>query len=116
MGASSSAGVSVKIINAPSLSLPGLVAVQVPRGMVAAGIGLVIALPESVTSLAQRTDLPVSVTLVNNQPLPAWIRYDAKTRSLVTDAAPATAFPLSLLVTVGDQRTLIQVSESQVTP
>jgi hypothetical protein len=86
----------------------------VPAGTTTAGAGLVIALPEAVTLNTQSADLTVSVTLPNHQPLPSWIRYDAQTNTLVTDAVPASAFPLSIVVTVGGQSTLIQVSESQV--
>jgi hypothetical protein len=91
-----------------------LVSVLVPSGTTTSGSGLVIALPEAVTLSAQSADLTVSVSLPNNQPLPAWIRYDAQTKTLVADAVPASAFPLSIVVTVGGQSTLIQVSESQV--
>jgi len=58
----------------------------------------------------------VQVTLTNNQPLPDWIRYDAATQTLVTSAVPAGAFPLSVVVTVGGQSTVIQISESQSNP
>jgi hypothetical protein len=110
----SSSGVSVSTISSPTQQTNGLVSVLVPSGTTTAGAGLVIALPEAVTVNAQSADLSVSVTLPNNQPLPAWIRYDAETKTLVTDAVPASAFPLSIVVTVGGQSTLIQVSESQV--
>jgi len=58
----------------------------------------------------------VQVTLTNNQPLPDWIRYDAATQTLVTSAVPAGAFPLSVVVTVGSQSTVVQISESQSNP
>jgi hypothetical protein len=112
--ASSSSGVSVSTINSPTQQTNGLVSVLVPSGTTTSGAGLVIALPEAVTVNAQSADLSVSVSLPNNQPLPSWIRYDAETKTLVTDAVPASAFPLSIVVTVGGQSTLIQVSESQV--
>jgi hypothetical protein len=112
----SSSGVSVNTINSPTVQIPGLVSVLVPQGTATAGTGLVIALPETVTSSAQTNNQQVNVSLPNNQPLPAWIRYDPDTKALVTTAVPAGAFPLSVVVTVGNQSTVIQVSESQATP
>jgi hypothetical protein len=76
---------------------------------------LVIALPEQVVTPAAAGGT-VQVTLPNNQPLPDWIRYNAATQTLVTSAVPAGAFPLSVLVTVGGQTTVIQISESQSSP
>jgi hypothetical protein len=114
--AASSSGVSVSTINSPTVEIPGLVSVLVPQGTAIAGTGLVIALPETVTSPAQTNNQLVNVSLPNNQPLPAWIRYDPDTKVLVTTAVPAGAFPLSVVVTVGNQSTVIQVSESQATP
>jgi hypothetical protein len=111
-GGGSSAGVSVSTINSPSQQVTGLVAVLVPSGTATAGTGLVIALPEQVMSPAA-SGAAVQVTLPNNQPLPDWIRYDAATQTLVTSAVPAGAFPLSVVVTVGGQSTVVQISESQ---
>jgi hypothetical protein len=114
--AGSSSGVSVNTINSPTVQIPGLVSVLVPQGIATAGTGLVIALPDTVTSSAQASNQQVNTSLPNNQPLPAWIRYDPDTKALVTTAVPDGAFPLTVVVTVGNQSTVIQVSESQATP
>jgi hypothetical protein len=76
---------------------------------------LVIALPEQVVAPAA-TGAAVQVTLPNGEPLPSWVRYDAATQTLVTSAVPAGAFPLSVVVTVGGQSTVVQISESQSNP
>ncbi len=108
----SSSGVVVNTISSASVQVPGLVAVLVPAGTATSGTGLVIALPEQVVSSAA-AGAAVQVTLSNNEPLPDWIRYDAATQTLVTSAVPAGAFPLSVLVTVGGQSTVVQISESR---
>jgi hypothetical protein len=114
-GGGSSAGVSVSTISTPSQQVTGLVAVLVPSGTATAGSGLVIALPEQVVAPAA-TGAAVQVTLPNGEPLPSWVRYDAATQTLVTSAVPAGAFPLSVVVTVGGQSTVVQISESQSNP
>ncbi|WP_304441715.1 S-layer family protein [Limnohabitans sp. G3-2] len=111
-GGGSSAGVSVSTISSPTQQANGLVAVLVPAGTATAGSGLVIALPEQVLTPAA-SGAAVKVTLPNSEPLPAWIRYDAATQTLVTSAVPAGAFPLSVVVTVGGQSTVVQISEAQ---
>jgi hypothetical protein len=108
-----SAGVRVNTINAPSLQSPGLVTVLVPRMTASASSGLVITLPESVTSFAGGVGQPVSVSLPGQLPLPEWIRYNADTRTLIMGTVPANALPLSVVVTVGGQTTVIQISEDQ---
>jgi trimeric autotransporter adhesin len=114
-GGGSSVGVSVSTISSPSQQVTGLVAVLVPSGTATAGSGLVIALPEQVVTPAA-AGAAVQVTLPNGGPLPAWVRYDAATQTLVTSAVPAGAFPLSVVVTVGGQSTVVQISESKSNP
>jgi hypothetical protein len=110
--AGSSAGVSVNTINQATQQVPGLVAVLVPGGTATAGTGLVIALPEAIVAPAKDAPLAVTVSLSDSKPLPSWIRYDASTQSLITDAVPAGAFPIAVMITVGSQSTVVQISES----
>ena len=111
----SSSGVVVNTINSPTTQVTGLVAVLVPAGTATTGTGLVIALPQQVLTSAGPNS-SVQVTLPNNEPLPAWIRYDAATQTLVTTAVPSGGFPLSVVVTVGGQSTIIQISETKNNP
>ena len=73
---------------------------------------MVIALPEAIVAPAKDAPLAVTVSLPDSKPLPAWIRYDASTQSLITDAVPAGAFPIAVMITVGSQSTVVQISES----
>jgi hypothetical protein len=109
----SSAGVTVNTVNSSTQIASGLISVLVPQATAIVSTSLVIALPEAVIAPAQSTSLQVTVTLANDQPLPSWIRYDPELKALVTNAAPNEAFPLTVVLTVGSQRTVIQVSESQ---
>jgi filamentous hemagglutinin family protein len=115
VSAGSSSGVVVNTINSPTTQVTGLVAVLVPSGTATTGTGLVISLPEQVLTSAGANS-SVQVTLPNNEPLPSWIRYDAATQTLVTTAVPSGGFPLSVVVTVGGQSTIIQISETKTSP
>ena len=111
----SSVGVSVSSVQPATQQVTGLVAVQVPSGSSTAGTGLVIALAQALFEGAPSNIASERVTLPDQQPLPTWIRYDAETKTLSTNAVPAGAFPMTVLVTVGNQSTLVQISESQAT-
>jgi hypothetical protein len=111
----SSLGVVVNTINTPTIQVTGLVSVLVPSGTATAFTNLVIVLPEQVLT-SDSANSSVEVTLPNNEPLPSWIRYDRATKTLVTNSVPKGAFPMSVVVTVGGQSTIIQISESQPSP
>jgi hypothetical protein len=103
----------VTTVNAPGQASTGLIVVTVPQGTAAGGVGLVIPLPESVIAPTGVAGGNVNVTMSNNSPLPAWVRYDADSKSLVTNAVPSGALPISVAVTIGGLRSVIEVSESQ---
>ena len=108
-----SAGISITTVNTPGQSTTGLITVTVPQSTAVSGVGLTIPLPESVTGPGTITSTSLTVTLSNNEPLPAWISFDPSTKSLVTSAVPSGALPIAVAVTVGGLRTVIEISESQ---
>ena len=82
-------------------------------GSANAATGMVIGLPQEVTTSAQNTNTQVLATLPNGQALPSWIRYDSVQKAIVTGADARAAFPITVVLNVGEQRTLIVLSESQ---
>jgi hypothetical protein len=113
----STLGIRVNTVTAPTPQTPGLVTVVVPQGAInVAATGMVIALPQTVTAPAgplPNGDSPqLNVTLPNNQALPSWIRYDATQKALVTSPDARATFPITVVITVGEQRTVVVVSET----
>jgi hypothetical protein len=107
-------GISITTVNTPGQGNTGLITVTVPQSTAVSGVGLTIPLPESVIAPAgSGAGTPVAVTLSNNEPLPAWIQFDAGTKALVTSAVPSGALPISVAVTIGGLRSVIEISESQ---
>ena len=108
-------GVTVSTVRQPTAQANGLVTVELPREFVNLGIiPLVIPLPAAIVGTPSApTGLTgvVSVSLSNNQPLPDWIRYDATQKALVTTPDARATFPITVVITVGDQRTVVVVSE-----
>ena len=108
-------GVTVSTVRPPTAQGNGLVTVELPREFVNLGIiPLVIPLPSAIVGTSSApTGLTeaVSVSMSNNQPLPNWIRYDAAQKALVTTPDAQATFPITVVITVGDQRTVVVVSE-----
>ena len=111
--ASASAGVVVNTIRAASQQLIGIVAVLLPKGSSNFGSGLVIALPAETFDTASTNNLSVRATQPNGAPLPSWIKYVESEKGLVLGAVPEGGLPFQVLLTVGMNRTVVQISESQ---
>jgi len=116
IAAASTPGIVVNTVNSPSTQLNGLVTVVVPKALSGTlTTGLVIGLPQSVIPAAPSAsgETPeLKVTLSNNQPLPDWIRFDSVQKALVTTPDARATFPISVTILVGDQRTVVVISES----
>lgn len=100
------------MMTTPTNLTTGMVTVVLPQGTAGNGSSLQIALPQAITARAQETNSPVSATLANNQPLPAWIRFDPGQKAFVIAADARATFPISVVLNVGSQRTVVVVSES----
>jgi len=105
-------GVSVALIGLANAARQGFVTVVVPAGTATSGNGLVVPLPTEILASAPTARSEVRVTQADGRPLPAWLRYSAEDHSLVLGAVPDGAYPLRLLVTVGNQQTVLQISEA----
>ena len=110
-------GITVSTVRQSTPQANGLVTVELPKAMVNLGmISLVIPLPTAVVGTASNptdTTSGLNVALSNNQPLPEWIRYDANQKALVTTPDARATFPITVVITVGEQRTVVVVSEKQ---
>jgi len=111
---SSSSGVVVNTIRVPNRQTTGVVAVLVPKGSSSSGSGMVISLPEETTTLSSATQETVKVSLVNGAALPSWIKYAPAEKGLVLGAVPEGGLPVQVMLMVGNQRTIVQISESQI--
>lgn len=95
----------------PTLATTGLVAITVPAGTATGGSGTVIALPADLAS-ADTAGAP-RLTLADGRALPGWIRYMPGEHSIVLGAVPDGSFPVVLMLQVGNQRSLLQISEEK---
>jgi hypothetical protein len=106
-------GVRISVITQAATGSTGLVAVVLPQGAANAGSPVVLSLPEAVMpQAAAGASAQIGVTLVNDRPLPSWIRFDAQQKVLVIESTAATSLPVTVVLTIDGQRTSIVVTES----
>lgn len=96
------------MIERPSNTVAGLVAVTVPAGTATTGTGLIIQLPAEVVTLV---DAASNLTLPNGQQLPSWIRFSRDEKAIVLGAVPEGGLPIQLQLRSGNQRVVFQISE-----
>ena len=89
-----------------------IISVTIPRNAYGGGSRLIIPLPEE--ALVHVNDLAdtVKVTLPGDKPLPNWIKYLPAERAFITESVPQGALPMLVELSVGNQRSLVQIAES----
>ena len=110
----STSGVVVNTIRIPNRQTTGVVAVLVPKGSSSSGTGMMISLPEEAITFSAATQDVVKVSLANGATLPSWIKYLPEQKGLVLGAVPEGGLPVQVMLMVGNQRTIVQISESQI--
>lgn len=84
---------------------------SVPRETATSGTGFSFPLPAQIYETGGSTVGPVLVTTASGGPLPAWIRFDAETRTFVASAVPDGGLPIQVMVTVGGKASTVVISE-----
>jgi hypothetical protein len=99
----------VATVREASLVDSGIIAVSVSKGTATSGTGFSFQLPAELLAIAA-TD-PLQVTAANGDPLPPWLKFDPATNTFVATAVPDGSFPMQLLVTIGNRRSTLVISE-----
>jgi hypothetical protein len=107
-----SKGVVINHFKTPTEKSIGIVAIRLPRQMEYTNKDLIIALADEIDLNNTHDGDSVALKTVNNQALPSWIHFDPIQKILAISAAPKEAFPLQLILSLGDRRYLMQISES----
>ena len=107
-GSTGSGGVSVSMVREPSVQQGGIITVSVPKAMATTGSGFSFPLPTQIAEVASDTN--IQVTTISGQTLPAWLKYDPEAKTFTASAVPDGAFPMQVVVTIGGNRSTIQIS------
>ncbi len=108
-GGDESGKVSVSLVRAAGGKENGLVSVSVPQSFTTQGKDFGFPLPVEIAKAAGSGK--AKVTRMSGAPLPAWLSYEAKTRTFSVTGAPAGALPVQLLVRFANQRWAVDVTE-----
>ena len=105
-----STGISITLVQSPSVQQSGAIAVTVPKGMAVSGTGFSFALPTQVVQV-EAGAAPVQVTTTSGTPLPAWLHYSPDSHTIVATAVPDGGLPIQVVVTVNGASSTIVISE-----
>ncbi len=100
---------SISMVRPATTERVGVVAVFVTRSAIDSGAEVSFALPQEIAVPNGATDL--QVTLMDDKPLPIWMRFKSDTRSLVLTAVPAGALPVRVMVGAGETRWAVLIGE-----
>jgi hypothetical protein len=103
-------GILAMLVSKPQSQAYGLIVVEIPRRMIDEGRSLNFPLPQSVADNLVPL-VPLRITNVYGQDMPAWLRYDRNARHFVATRVPQGALPLQLILESGGKRWLIQVTQ-----
>ena len=101
----------VSLVREPSVQSGGVVTVSVPKDIASAGNGFSFPMPTQITEAPTFSRAPMTLTVQGGGALPSWVQYDASANTFVVTNVPPGGLPLQVVVKVGDQVTLVSISE-----
>ena len=103
-------GIVVTLVQQPALDKNGAVSVSLPRDTVAKREGFSFLLPTKIAETISDQST-VQVTTLQGAPLPAWVRYEANTKTFDVSAVPDGVLPMRVLITIDQQQTELTIYE-----
>ena len=107
----SSPGLTVDLLDRPDTSTVGLIAVSVPKETTTSGTGFSFEVPKEISSMTQKQEVSVEVTLETGAPLPNWLNYQNDTGKFTSSSVPDGAFPITVIMKIGTQQVAVVISE-----
>jgi hypothetical protein len=104
---------TVDLLDTPDSSTIGLIAVSVPKTTTTKGAGFSFELPTEISSITKKTDVSVEVTMESGAPLPSWLSYQQDSGKFSSASVPEGAFPVTVIMKIGDQQVAVVISERQ---
>ncbi|MCA9473626.1 MAG: hypothetical protein KC594_16310, partial [Nitrospira sp.] len=88
---------------------PGLITISLPRDRPRDNTGFLIEFPESIKQTL--STFTGTFELAHDQPLPAWLTYEAADRRFRLTSPPPSAFPLEMKIKTGGRELMVVFSE-----
>jgi hypothetical protein len=102
-------GLSLVVVQHTDATHGGIVIVTIPHDLVAAGRGFRFDLPNQVMTSDDAAG--ATATLASGDPLPAWLRFDAPSRSLSATAVSGDELPVEVLIRVNGRQIRVRIVE-----
>ena len=111
-GNGGASGIVVALVRAPVRTQGGLVTVSVPAALATGAAGFTFPLPAALVEAAAASREQVVASTTTGSPLPSWLTYDNGSKTFTATAAPAGSLPMRVLLTIGVQQAVIEISQS----
>lgn len=108
---SNSAGVIVDFKGSVGTTASNIVAISDPKGTAVSGVGFSFELPESIKTAAQEIAQPPKALQADVSPLPSWLKFDPQRLRFDSEAVPDSAFPMQIVMVVGQEHVIVVISE-----
>lgn len=96
--------ITVDLVQQASTAISGVVIMAVPKEVLTREGGFTFKLPEQMVE-GQAPGATIAAALADGMPLPAWLRFNADTRTFVASAVPEGALPREIAIFVNGTRT-----------
>jgi len=91
-----------------------VIVATIPDNLTVLGSGFRFVLPESIANAAAANPGAATVTLQDGSSLPAWLQYNPDSNSFVANNVPEGFLPVNVMVTIGGQSWIVQITEQQI--
>lgn len=105
--------VSVELVGKSGSQTQGFVSVLVPPETATAGTGFRFSLPDEVTQQLPQHSL-IRASQLSGASLPSWLHFEPGKGTFEAQAVPDGAFPMQVMLQLGEQKILVMISERQM--
>ncbi|RII26601.1 MAG: hypothetical protein CXR31_09285 [Geobacter sp.] len=106
-------GPAVHVVSQPTTQEAGIINVTVPGRLARPGSGFSFLLPEEVSNAAVAGAVTETVSLPDGSQLPVWLKYYPDSKRFVASDVPAGSLPITVIVLVGGQKWLVEITAQQ---
>ena len=86
---------------------PGMVTVVIPQAIVSAGEAFSFKMPSTMT----KGPVASQVSLLNGDPLPAWLHYEVDTWTFTATNMPGDALPIQVRVVIDEEPWTVRLTQ-----
>ena len=100
----------------PTNGMPGrdgLIMVSIAEELTQPGSVFSFALPERIANEIAAHNYPVTLTLADGSPLPAWLQYNPDSKTFTASNIPGGSLPITISINFGGQTWKLEIKKQQ---